>query len=96
MIRVICRFWACLNDLLRETDARGNRTEYTVDSETSRNEEVTDRCGNRTAYEYDTAGRTTKVTSKNPEGDEVANVSCSYDAFDNIEFELQNTNYFRT
>ena len=84
MIRVICRFWACLNDLLSETDARGNRTEYTVDSETSRNEEVTDRCGNRTAYEYDTAGRTTKVTSKNPEGDEVANVSYSYDAFDNM------------
>lgn len=84
MIRVICRFWACLNDLLSETDARGNRTECTVDSEISRNEEVTDRCGNRTAYEYDTAGRTTKVTSKNPEGDEVANVSCSYDAFDNM------------
>lgn len=53
------------NNLVRETDARGNKTEYTVDSETSRNEEVTDRLGNKTAYEYDASGRTTKVTSKN-------------------------------
>ena len=35
---------------------------YTVDGDTSRNEEITDRCGNKTAYEYDEAGRTTKVT----------------------------------
>lgn len=31
------------NDLIRETDARGNAAGYTVDEDTSRNEEVTDR-----------------------------------------------------
>ncbi len=72
------------NNLVRETDARGNEIRYTVDSETSRNEEVTDRCGNRTAYEYDDAGRTTKVTSKKADGMELANVSYSYDSFDNM------------
>ncbi|MBQ2945532.1 MAG: hypothetical protein IJD95_03070 [Clostridia bacterium] len=41
------------NDLVRETDARGNTTLYTVDEDTSRNEVVTDRCGNKTAYPYD-------------------------------------------
>ncbi len=72
------------NDLISETDARGNKTKYTVDADTSRNEEVTDRCGNKTAYEYDDAGRTTKVTSKNADGAEVAHVSYAYDAFDNM------------
>ena len=49
------------NDLISETDSRGNKTYYTVDGDTSRTEETTDRCGNKTAYEYDDSGRTTKV-----------------------------------
>ena len=72
------------NDLVSETDARGNVTHYTVDEETSRNEEVFDRCGNKTAYEYDASGKTTKVISKDAEGNELANVSYVYDAFDNM------------
>ncbi len=72
------------NDLIRETDARGEETTYTVDAETSRHEEITDRCGNKTAYEYDAAGRTTKVTSKNSSGAELAHVSYAYDTFDNM------------
>ena len=72
------------NDLVRETDARGNDVLYTVDGDTSRNEEVTDRLGNKTAYEYDASGRTTKVTSKKAEGTELANVSYAYDTFDNM------------
>lgn len=72
------------NDLVSETDARGNKVLYTVDEDTSRNEEVTDRCGNKTAYEYDASGKTTKVTSKNAENAELANVSYAYDAFDNM------------
>ena len=72
------------NNLIEETDARGNKTTYTVDGDTSRNEEVTDRLGNKTAYEYDTSGRTTKVTSKDAGGNELAHVSYAYDAFDNM------------
>ena len=72
------------NDLVTETDARGNITTYTVDEDTSRNEEVTDRCGNKTAYEYDASGRTTKVTSKTADGTELAHVSYAYDTFDNL------------
>lgn len=56
-----------------ETDARGHKTTYTVDGDTSRNEEVTDRFGNKTAYEYDDSGRTTKVTSAKPQYDENGN-----------------------
>lgn len=77
------------NDLLRERDARGNQTLYTVDEDTSRNQEVVDRCGNKTAYEYDIAGRTTKVESykKQENGaafDKVAEVSYAYDDFNNM------------
>ena len=72
------------NDLIWETDARGLETTYSVDEETSRNEEVTDRCGNKTAYEYDAAGRTTKVTSKTSEDIEVGHVSYAYDTLDNM------------
>ena len=72
------------NDLVKETDPRGNSTLYTIDEDTSRNEEIIDRCGNKTAYEYDNAGRTTKVTSKDAEGTELAHVSYAYDAFDNM------------
>ena len=72
------------NDLTSETDARGNATLYDVDEDTSRNKEVTDRCGNKTAYEYDASGRTTKVISKAADDTELANVSYTYDAFDNM------------
>ena len=88
------------NNLIEETDARGNTTKYTVDSYTSRNDEVIDRLGNKTAYEYDDSGRTTKVTSAKPQYDEngnkktdendnilyddIATVSYSYDTFDNM------------
>ena len=72
------------NNLVEETDARGNKTTYTVDGDTSRNEEVIDRLGNKTAYEYDNSGRTTKVTSKDANDTELAHVSYSYDAFDNM------------
>ena len=72
------------NNLVEETDARGKKTIYTVDGDTSRNDEVTDRLGNRTAYEYDDSGRTVKVISKNAEGTELAHVSYAYDTFDNM------------
>ena len=72
------------NNLVRETDARGGETHYAVDTETSRNEEVTDRCGNKTAYTYDAAGRTTGVTSKSADGAVLAQVSYAYDPFDNL------------
>ena len=72
------------NNLIEETDARGNKTYYTVNGDTSRNEEVTDRLGNKTAYEYDDSGRTTKVTSKDANGTELATVSYAYDVFDNM------------
>ncbi len=72
------------NNLIEETDARGNKTTYTVDGETSRNEKVTDRLGNKTEYEYDDSGRVTKVTSKDANDTELANVSYAYDTFDNM------------
>lgn len=72
------------NNLVEETDARGHKTTYTVDGDTSRNEEVTDRLGNKTAFEYDNSGRTTKVTSKKADGTELAHVSYAYDTFDNM------------
>jgi len=72
------------NNLIEETDARGHKTTYTVDGDTSRNEEVIDRLGNKTAYEYDDSGRTTKVISKDASGNELANVSYAYDPFDNM------------
>lgn len=72
------------NDLVSETDARGYTTCYTVDEDTSKNKEVIDRCGNKTAYEYDDTGRTTKVTSKDASDTELATVSYAYDSFDNM------------
>lgn len=72
------------NDLLSETDARGNMTHYEVDEATSRNETVTDRCGNQTAYEYDASGKTTKVTAKAADGTDIATVSYDYDAYDEL------------
>lgn len=72
------------NDLIKVTDARGKTTEYKVDEDTSRNEEVTDRCGNKTAYEYNAAGKPVKVISKKPDDSEIASVSYTYDALDNM------------
>ena len=48
-----------------------------------------DRCGNKTAYQYDAAGRTTKIESykKQDSGsafDKVAEVSYTYDDFNNM------------
>ncbi|MBQ9121742.1 MAG: RHS repeat protein, partial [Clostridia bacterium] len=72
------------NDLVAETDHHGKVTSYVVDPDTSRNTQVIDRLGNKTAYEYDTAGRTTKVTAKNANNIALANVSYAYDGFDNL------------
>ena len=72
------------NDLLRETDARGNMTHYEVDEATSRNETITDRCGNQTAYEYDASGKTTRVTAKAADGTDIATVSYDYDAYEEL------------
>lgn len=72
------------NDLVAEIDARGNKTEYVVDADTSRQEEVVDRCGNKTTYEYDVSGKTTKITSKDADDTELSNVAYAYDAFDNM------------
>ncbi len=77
-------FDASGNDLVKEVDTRGGETHYVVDENTSRNQEVIDRMGNKTAYEYDVNGRTTKVTNQNANGEEIANVSYAYDAFDNL------------
>ncbi len=77
-------FDATGNDLVKEVDAKGKETAYTVNGQTSRKEEVVDRCGNKTAYEYDVNGRTTKVICKDPTNIAVANVSYAYDAFDNM------------
>ena len=73
------------NNLVAEIDARGNRTEYTVNEETSLNEAVTDRLGNKTLYEYDKNGRITKVTNKSVDGTELANISYEYDDFSNLK-----------
>ena len=69
---------------VRQTDARGGETRYTVDAATSRVTQTEDRCGNKTAYTYDAAGRTTKVTSKDAADDTLAEVSYAYDDFDNM------------
>lgn len=52
------------NDLVKTTDARGNTTEYTVDNETSGNEEIIDRLGNIIAkykYSYDGSGNIVRI-----------------------------------
>ena len=72
------------NNLTRETDAKGDVTAYTVNSKTSRMEEMTDRLGNKTAYEYDANGRTGKVSTRSADGALAAEVSYAYDAFDNM------------
>ncbi len=72
------------NNLVKETDARGYTTQYVVDKTTSQNKEVTDRLGNKTVYEYDQSGRTTKVTSKNAKNKEIGTVSYSYNSYDDL------------
>lgn len=72
------------NDLLSETDANGNTTEYIVDETTSKTKEIIDRCGNRTVYEYDQNGNVSKVISKNSLGKEIASVSYGYDVWGNL------------
>jgi len=67
-----------------ESDTRGNITRYTVDGVTSRNEEVTDRLGNKTAYAYDTAGHLTRVANTGADGTARGTVDYTYDACDNL------------
>ena len=72
------------NDLISETDSRGNKIKYTVDADTSRNEVITDRCGNKTVYAYDINGRITGVVNKSSDGTELSSVSYGYDGFNNL------------
>lgn len=72
------------NDLLRETDNRGNSIVGTVDASTSRISELTDRTGYKTVYEYDADGRTTKITDKDKNGTELSHVSYLYEPFGNV------------
>jgi len=73
------------NNLIGESDERGRFTTYTVDANNSRITEKTYRDGTKAAYEYDSAGKTTKVTAKKANGTEVANVSYGYDALGNMD-----------
>ena len=72
------------NDLVEETDSRGNKTSYTVNSSNSRRESVTDRVGTKTDYEYDSAGRTTAVTCTQADGTALSTISYAYDGMDNL------------
>ena len=72
------------NDKITERDSRGNVTTYIIDNVSSRNEAVIDRCGNKTQYEYDNSGKTTKVISQDATGNSLAEVSYTYDSFDNM------------
>ena len=72
------------NDLVEETDSRGNKTTYIVDPDSSRVEEIIDRCVNKTAYTFDDSGRTTVVTNKDKDANEIATVAYTYDAVDNL------------
>ncbi|MBQ7857502.1 MAG: RHS repeat-associated core domain-containing protein [Oscillospiraceae bacterium] len=66
------------NDKLTDYDPRGNSTNYTVNAYTSRTEAVEDRCGNKTLYEYDKQGRTTKVKAMDSGDTVLAEVSYAY------------------
>ena len=72
------------NDVVEETDSRGNKTTYIVDPDSSRVDAIIDRCGNQTAYTFDDSGRTTVVTNKDRENNEIATVAYTYDPFDNL------------
>ncbi|MBE6767674.1 MAG: RHS repeat-associated core domain-containing protein [Ruminococcaceae bacterium] len=69
---------------MSETDARGNVTTYEVSDTTSRNEVVTDRLGNKTAYEYDASGRVTRVANTGVDDTAYGTVEYAYDMFDNL------------
>ena len=49
------------NDLVAESDHRGNTTQHTVNSESSRTTCTTDRVGHETHYEYDVNGRVSRI-----------------------------------
>ncbi len=72
------------NNLVCETDERGNNTSYSVDGLTSRTGSTTDRAGSKTEYEYDASGRTVKITNKKSDGTELGNISYIYDSFDKV------------
>lgn len=72
------------NNLICETDARGNSTTYVVNENTSKNEMVIDCMENKASYEYEIDGKVKKVTNKKPNDNEVANVSYSYNKHDNM------------
>ncbi len=67
------------NDQIRITDERGNHTYFTVETETSRIQQVQDRCGNKTEFTYDANGRLAEITVKDKENDSPAKVSYTYD-----------------
>ena len=69
------------NDLTKKTDERGNVTAYTVNPETSKNEAITDRCGNKTEYLYDDTGKKTKVTVRDKENHVLSSKSYVYNCF---------------
>ena len=68
-----------------ETDVRGNRTVYVVDEDTSRKEEIINRLGNKTAYEYDINGKISKVINKSSNDEVLSTVSYDYDEFNNLK-----------
>ena len=72
------------NNLICETDARGNSTTYVVNENTSKNEMVIDKCGNKTDYEYDESGRIIKITSKKEDNTTLCDVAYTYDSFDQM------------
>lgn len=76
--------WNAGNDLIGEVDARGNETRYVVNTNTSRNTLVYDRCNNLTEYFYDSSNRVNWVRSKNDSNEILADVKYSYDEFDNL------------
>ena len=56
-----------------------------MDEDTSRKEEVINRLGDKTVYEYDINGRTKKVINKSSNDAELTSVSYDYDEFNNLK-----------
>ena len=75
------------NDLIAETDPRGFKTKYTVNSETSLTTFVTDRCNVSTRYDYDDAGRISSMFVIDPESGTslLSNIVYYYNAMGNID-----------
>ena len=71
------------NNLVCETDERGNNTSYSVDGLTSRTGSTTDRAGSKIEYEYDASGRPLKMTNRKSDGTKLGEVSYAKDIFDN-------------